>query len=147
MTTQALATTRAARPSDAEAIAGLAGELGYPMDAATALQRMGFIERATERALIVAELDGVVVGWIELEVRSVLAGGRNAEIAGLVVASSARRSGAGRALVGVARAWASEHNAPKVRVRSNAKREEAAIFYPAVGFALEKMQRVFTLVP
>ncbi len=134
---------RLAAAHDAERLASLATQLGYPMDEATARARFAEAARDHRHALAVVERKGAVIGWMELEVRSNLAGGRAAEIMGLVVDQAERRSGAGKALLAFAERWAAERHLPTLRVRSNAKREEAASFYPAAGFELEKMQRVF----
>ncbi|MFO0828649.1 MAG: GNAT family N-acetyltransferase [Phycisphaerales bacterium] len=142
---------RRAREGDAARVAELAGQLGYAMEADVARERLARALASATRAVAIAESDGVVVAWIEVELRDNLAGGETAEITGLVVDRAARRSGAGRALVDWARGWAREpgdhrgreRGRDRLRVRSNARREEAAAFYPAVGFTLEKMQRVF----
>lgn len=138
---------RPATPIDAPGVAALAAELGYPTAEA---EMRGRLERTmaspTREVAVVERVDGcvrTVLGWIELEERENITGGHVAEITGLVVAASARRTGVGRALIAYAESWAGSRGLKKIRVRSNARREEAADFYPAAGFDLEKMQRVF----
>jgi hypothetical protein len=46
-------------------------------------------------------------------------------------------------LVGRAETWATEISAETVVVRSNAKRVESHVFYPALGFLPSKTQVVY----
>jgi len=45
--------------------------------------------------------------------------------------------------VGEAERWARERGFRKIRVRSNALRTEAHVFYPALGFARSKTQHIY----
>lgn len=134
---------RVAAPADAARVAELAGQLGYPSDAATIGERIARLAADPDRLLVVATHADAVVGWLEFGVRDSFLSGRHAEILGLVVADSARRAGVGRALV----AWAEEETRRRglrrLRLTSNAQRVEAASFYPALGFTQTKLSRVF----
>jgi GNAT superfamily N-acetyltransferase len=66
-------------------------------------------ERYAGNCFLVAELEGVVVGWITASGQSDVAGYRG-EIGTLGVARTARRSGAGAALVCAAASWLRERS-------------------------------------
>ncbi len=135
---------RAANQSDAEALAHLSGELGYPVTAVQVRERLAFIERKRDHATFVAVVpDRGVVGWIQLaEVRALEVEPR-AEITGLVVDSAYRSAGVGRLLVARGEAWARENGLPMIGVRSNVVRERAHSFYERLGYSVVKSQKVF----
>jgi GNAT superfamily N-acetyltransferase len=135
---------RPCRLSDAQAVADLATELGYPTGAEQAGSRLAWLLGREEDAVFAAELDGAVVGWLHArEVRS-LESEPCGEIAGLVVAAPHRGRGFGKALVRAALAWAAERGLPTLRVRSNVVRAEAHSWYRAAGFEVLKTQAVFS---
>ena len=72
-----------------------------------------------------------------------LESGEQAELAGLVVSSDARRLGVGRALVAAAEAWTRAAGFPTLRVRSNVLRAESHAFYRSVGFVPVKTQHTY----
>jgi GNAT superfamily N-acetyltransferase len=128
---------------DAEAAAALCTQLGYPADEAAVLARMTQIAGDPHRAVLVACLDDVVVGWIDLSVEYHLQSEPAALIGGLVVAESARGRGIGRLLCKAAEDWARAQGVARLRVRSNAIRERAHEFYLRDGYARVKTSAVF----
>jgi GNAT superfamily N-acetyltransferase len=136
---------RAAREEDHAAIAALAGELGYPSTPEAVAGRWRALAADPHAAALVAERDGLVVGWMHVGVAHTLDSDPFAEIVGLVVADRARGQGVGAALVDAAKAWARDRGLGRLRVRSNVVRERAHRFYEHQGFALKKTQRVFDL--
>ena len=71
---------------DAEAIARLSGELGYPTTAADARRRLFDIKTSKNHAVMVAEDDaGSALGWIHVFRSRRLGGEPFAELGGLVV--------------------------------------------------------------
>jgi GNAT superfamily N-acetyltransferase len=134
--------TRRARPEDAARLAALSAELGYPMTPDEAAQRLSEIGGHADHALLVADRDGRVAGWIQVSLPRIFETPRRAEIAGLVVDSAARGRGIGRQLVAAAEAWARERGCLAVRVRSNVVRERAHAFYRREGFREIKTQQV-----
>ncbi len=129
---------------DAEAVAALAGQLGYPAGAAEVGRRIAALAPRAEAALFVAEgAGGEVLGWAAVESRLLLETGTFAELTGLVVDSGARGGGAGRALVAAAEAWARAGGQHVLRVRSNVVRRQARAFYERLGYAVIKSQNVF----
>jgi GNAT superfamily N-acetyltransferase len=136
-------TIREATLSDIEALSILCGQLGYPADAAEIAKRFSAIGSSSTDLLLVAELRGSVIGWLQAHEAWVLETGLRAEIVGLVVAPGARRAGAGKALVDAAEKWARRGGSTSVVVRSNANRTESHEFYPALGYAFRKTQKVY----
>ena len=130
--------------ADLSRVAVLSAQLGYPVAVEELKRRFDALSGSPLNALFVA--GDPVGGWIQVEERNSLESGENAEIVGLVVDSTVRRSGVGRALVERARAWAKERGLTKLRVRSNVTREESHRFYPALGFAQSKTQHVYELL-
>jgi GNAT superfamily N-acetyltransferase len=135
---------RAAIQSDVEAIARLAGELGYPSTEAQVRARLDSIEGHAHHATFVAvSSGGEVVGWIDLcQVRSLTTDPR-AEITGLVVDSGIRGAGVGQLLVERGEAWAREMGLTTIGLHSNIIRERAHGFYLRLGYAVIKSQKVF----
>jgi GNAT superfamily N-acetyltransferase len=133
---------RAARADDAPRLAALSGELGYPMTAAEAAQRLAGLASHPDHAILVADEDGSAAGWIQVSLPRIFETPASAEIAGLVVASEARGRGLGRALVAAAAGWAAERGCTAVRVRTNVIRERAHAFYVREGFREVKTQKV-----
>ena len=112
------------------------------MTESEAEERFAEIEDGPQ-AVLVAESEGRVVGWIQVLVSVVFESPRQAEIAGLVVDETARGAGIGALLVAEAERWARERRCEVIRVRSNVIRERAHAFYRRAGFGEIKVQRVF----
>jgi GNAT superfamily N-acetyltransferase len=134
---------RPIRAGDAAAATVLCMQLGYPTDEAAVLARMEQIAGDAHRAVLVACLDDVVVGWIDLSVEYHLQSEPAALIGGLVVAELARNYGIGRQLCKAAEDWARAQGVMRLRVRSNAIRERAHDFYLRDGYARVKTSAVF----
>lgn len=134
---------RAAVAADAEAIARLCGELGYPATATDVEVRRGAIAASPDHAVLVAEDGGEVLGWIHASVVHSIEYERHVEIRGLVVDARARGRTLGAQLVAAAERWALSHGIVRMRVRSQLVRERAHRFYERAGYALAKQQKVF----
>lgn len=135
---------RPATLADASALADLATQLGYPSSAGEMERRLAAALPGADEAVLVAEENGVVIGWIHvLSTRSLVAG-PEAEIHGLVVDAGRRGRGVGARLLEAAERWASEKGLGSVRVRTNVVREDAYRFYVRAGYRVSKRQAVFT---
>ena len=132
---------RSATERDAAAVAELVVQLGYPLTAEGAAQRIR--EIGNDEALFTAVVDNKVVGLIQVSRMTGLEHEPRAEIRALVVDEKQRGGGIGKALVEKAEAWARERGLPMMRVRSNVKRERMRIFYERNGYAVIKTQNVF----
>jgi GNAT superfamily N-acetyltransferase len=135
---------RRARKCDAERIAELCGQLGYPATATQIAQRLQRIKQASQHAVLVAESpDGKVIGWLHVSVEPLLEVELRAEVNGLVVADEERRRGAGALLLRSAEAWACRRGCKNMSVRSNVVRERAHQFYLRNGYEHYKTQKSF----
>jgi GNAT superfamily N-acetyltransferase len=134
---------RVARRSDVPALAALSGELGYPVEVEDMARRFVAVAGRPDQAILVAEVNDAVVGWIHIAERRLLEASRQAEIMGLVVHGAARGRGLGRALVQAAERWAALHGLTTVVVRSNVIRPESHPFYARLGYERFKSQHVY----
>lgn len=129
--------------SDAESVARLSGELGYPASLITMEERIRCASASADRATYVASIDNAVVGWIDVFEVLHLQSGASAEIGGLVVSSQYRSAGIGAGLVRRAEQWAHERGLGRVIVRSRSTREAAHRFYLREGYEQTKTSAVF----
>ncbi len=135
---------RIARIADADNIAVLCGQLGYPSSAASVRRRLRSLAGNRDHAVWVAELEGgAVVGWIHVFVKQLLESNREAEIGGLAVDEAFRGQGAGKALVERAERWARAKRLKSVYLRSNIVRKGAHRFYRRLGYEVIKTQHAF----
>jgi GNAT superfamily N-acetyltransferase len=134
---------RPATPADAAAVADLATQLGYPTSPEQAEARLRDLATRPENDILAAEVDGAVIGWIQVVGAYRVDSEPYAEIAALVVDAAHRGGGIGAELVAAADGWAVRHGFRTLRVRSNVVRERTHAFYERLGFARTKSQVVF----
>jgi GNAT superfamily N-acetyltransferase len=135
---------RRARIGDAERVAALSGQLGYPATTREMKRRLLELLSCDDSACFVAEAkEGGVIGWIYVSVNSLLEVGRRAEVNGLVVDENVRSKGAGWKLLEAAEKWARRRRCKMMSVRSNVLRERAHGFYLAHGYEHYKTQKAF----
>jgi ribosomal protein S18 acetylase RimI-like enzyme len=124
---------REAAPRDADALAGLLGELGYPTDAKAVRTRLATLRKAGDPPLVADE--GGPVGCLTWHVTPVLhrptAVGR---VTMLVVAKQARGRGIGTALVKSAEDRLRKAGCALVEVTSNIELGGAHEFYKSRGY-------------
>jgi GNAT superfamily N-acetyltransferase len=124
---------RDAEPRDAEAVARLLDELGYPAGAGTVETRLERLAIVGDRVLV-AEVEGEVVGLAHLQVMPTIEHDRPAaKIGALVVERSRRRGGIGRALVEAAEAEARARNCGVLFLTTAERRDDAHAFYESLG--------------
>jgi GNAT superfamily N-acetyltransferase len=124
---------REARPGDAEALAALLTELGFPAVAGEVAERLPRLQAAGEVPLV-AEAEGLLgcIGWHVMHVvHRPLPVGR---ITMLIVAEAARGQGVGKALVEAAEARLEQLGCGIVEVTSNAALADAHLFYERLGY-------------
>ena len=127
---------RTLRSSDLEPVSALLGELGYPASAREVAQRLARVERDAASCVLVAELEGRVVGMAAFHVIPHIELDRpTARLTSLVVAEEARRKGVGRALVDRVEAEARAAGCGRVELMTGDQRTDAHAFYDALGFA------------
>jgi len=127
---------------DGEVVATLARELGYPNGVEAIRARIRAIGDS-DLLLVAVDAGEKAIGFIQAHRVCIIAVGFRVEILGLVVSSSARRSGIARRLIEEAESWAKNIGAEAISVRSNTKRIEAHLFYPALGYKKIKTQAVY----
>jgi GNAT superfamily N-acetyltransferase len=130
-------TVREAAPGDADAIARLCGQLGYPAESSDMPRRLARLSGdPNARAFVATGHDGVVVGMVTVHVRHTL----NHEapigqITLLVVDEAIRSRGTGRALVSVAEEWARSRGTRRITVTTGLERSGAHAFYEKMGYS------------
>ncbi len=134
---------RAVVPEDAEAVAELSAQLGYPSSAEDMLPRIEALRHEPGRVTLAAVLDGRLAGWIDACVERHLQAPDIVNINGLVVRDTARGAHIGRQLCQAVEQWALSRSIPAVRVRSQIKREDAHRFYLRDGYRKIKTSVVF----
>ena len=142
--TSAPAEIRAARRDDAPALAILATELGYAVDAGRIARRLAGLLAGRDDVVFVAVADDAgIVGFVHAAEKRVLVSEPFAELEGLIVTTGARRHGAAAGLIAAVERWTLERGVTELRVRARLERDVADLFYRRQGFELEKQQRVF----
>lgn len=135
---------RPATDADAERLAALCGQLGYPASPDQVRLRLERLLADGDHALFVAQTaEGRAVGWVHVFVRQLLVLDRHAELGGLVVDEGYRGRGTGRLLMETAEDWASGRGCEALYVRSNVVRERAHRFYEGIGYGLIKRSCLF----
>ena len=138
----ALPLIRAARRTDAAAIAGLLGELGYPCSPAEAAARFARLDGECDQ--VFAAVDGRrAVGLVAIHFCHMLhTEARWCRVTTLVVTDSHRRRGVGDALLRHAEQCALLGGAWGVELTCNARRKEVHGFYTRRGYA-ERRKRFY----
>jgi aminoglycoside 6'-N-acetyltransferase I len=124
---------REAVPGDAPQVAELLTELGYPVGASEAAERLA---RGAEAVFVAADgsrLLGLLAIWGQLPIAHARP---TARVTALVVRSGARQQGIGRMLVEQALDWARSAGCEGVELTSGIRpeREDAHRFYEGLGF-------------
>jgi GNAT superfamily N-acetyltransferase len=137
---------RRARRGDAERLAQLSAELGYPATAAQVATRLRQLKPTSKHAVFVAESPDAatgLIGWVHVSVALLLESDMRAEVNGLIVAEGQRSAGAGAKLLEAAEEWARRRGCRGMNVRSNVIRERAHGFYERNGYEHYKTQKAF----
>jgi GNAT superfamily N-acetyltransferase len=134
---------RPAESDDVAALTDLSTQLGYPAVESDIRRRFEELRADADSAVFVAEVDGRVVGWIQLSTSRMLEAEARAEVRGLVVDAGHRSAGVGARLLERADEWAVAKGLSKVRVPCNVIRGRAHAFYEREGFREVKVQRIF----
>lgn len=135
---------RPMRPGDADAVADLTTQLGYPTDAEGVTASMArVLARPGEALLVTVDEADRPVGWIHVGLSPVLGAPPSATIHGMVIDAAHRSKGIGADLLSSAEAWARANGATSMIVRSRTSREGAHRFYERHGYAETKRSVVF----
>ena len=137
-------TVRRVRAEDAEAVAELNGQLGYPATPEEIRGRIVALAACeTSQAVFVACVGDEVVGWVDVAITLHLQSQPFALIGGLVVKEGLRGQRIGKLLCEEAEAWSRAQGVGVVRVTSRSTREDAHRFYLRDGYTDVKTSRVF----
>ena len=121
--------------ADADDVARLLEELGYPCDLRDAAERIASILVNDRQALVVARRGGAVCGLVALDFMYYLPlGTTTCRVTALVVLPDARGCGVGRHLLTEAERRARAGGAARIELTSGAQRSEAHAFYRACGY-------------
>ncbi|MGA8036276.1 MAG: GNAT family N-acetyltransferase [Candidatus Acidiferrales bacterium] len=136
---------RTPQPDDYARLAELAGELGYPSTAADIARRLDQLAAISpQHAVFFGQRAGEpIAGWICVALQGTIESEPHAEITGFVVGREFRSQRIGEQLLARAEAWAREHGAKTVRLRSNVIRDRAHAFYLREGYEHYKSQKAF----
>jgi len=134
---------REAVTGDAENIAYISTTaLGYECESSLVKMRLDNLDKARER-VYVAEADGQVIGFIQLEKYQLLYQLDMVNVLGLAVRKDKQGTGAGRLLMEAAEEWARESALSTVRLNSASNRNKAHEFYEHLGYQNTKEQKRF----
>ena len=134
---------RRAATADAARLAELSEILGYPVALSSLAPRLERLLARVEDAVLVAEAESGVVGWVHGAEQELLESGRRCEILGLVVDPAYRSHGVGRRLVTAVEQWAANRGLEQMTVRSNVARAESHPFYQRLGYIRTKTQHAY----
>jgi ribosomal protein S18 acetylase RimI-like enzyme len=127
-------TIRRATTDDAEAIATLFTDEGYPAGPSDIVERLGRFA-SDHSQVLVAELDGAVLGFVALHALPRFEhDDRIVRILALVVDAGARERGLGRALIAEAERVGTELGAAFTEITAGHHRPEARRLYESLGY-------------
>jgi N-acetylglutamate synthase-like GNAT family acetyltransferase len=128
---------RAARSGDADRIACLIAQLGYPNTSEAIRQRMRPLCESNHDGLLVAELADSVVGLAGIHMVPMLhRAGHVARVTALVVDERARRQGIGAKLLAACEQAALQRGCERVEITSGLHRHAAHEFYSTQGYQI-----------
>ena len=131
---------RKATLSDAQSICEISSrDLGYECDLSLVKEKISKLNDGRE-CVFVAEIDGVVAGYIHVEKYDVLYFETMANLLGLAVKDEFQKMGIGKALVLASEDWAKSYGIKLMRVNSGMSRSGAHEFYRHLGYDSEKQQ-------
>lgn len=127
---------RPASLQDADDVASLLTQLGYPCDRRDAVERIASVLDTDRQILLLARRDGVVCGLIGLDFMYYLPLGTfTCRVTALVVTPEAQGRGLGRQLLREAERRARAGGAARIELTSGSQRVDAHAFYKACGYS------------
>lgn len=134
MTEQDRIAIRPARADDADRVAGLLTEEGYPAGPSDIEARLKRFEQA-DSAVLIADVDGSAIGFIAVHRVPRFEHGDNVlRILALVVDQAARERGVGHLLMAAAEDHARKNGDAFVEVTAGRHRPDARHLYEALGY-------------
>ncbi|MGX7150754.1 GNAT family N-acetyltransferase [Enterococcus ureasiticus] len=134
-------TIREAKLEDIEAINQLNT---YPLNHAYPLEdakeQLSYLLSSPVNKLFVKEIDGTVVGYVQLSEYVCTYGPNLMNVMALVVGEDLHGKGVGKSLLNYSEQWAKENGAQGIRLNSGVERTEAHKFYEHQGYERVKNQ-------
>ena len=122
--------------ADADDVARLLTEMGYPCEIDDAIERIDSILANDRQALVLARRDGAVCGLIALDYMYYLPlGTTTCRITAMVVTPEAQGQGLGKQLLREAERRARAAGAARLEITSGSQRTDAHAFYRACGYS------------
>jgi ribosomal protein S18 acetylase RimI-like enzyme len=125
---------RGLRPSDVDIATELLRQLGYPVPAKELAGRIAQVSTAEGHYAAVVDDGQKICGLVHVYERPSLEKPRAAVVQSLVVEERARKTGAGRLLMGAAEAWAQDRGLAYIVLHTRTDREDARAFYERIGY-------------
>jgi GNAT superfamily N-acetyltransferase len=125
-------------PTDAPALAALAGELGYPSSPEELLGRLAALHPTDAAVIVSTDASDVPTGWCHVEMFRTLVEPLSALIVGLVIGEGHRSEGIGAQLLEAAERWAQARGCRRLVVATRITRERAHRFYARQGYTVNK---------
>ena len=126
---------RPASSEDADRVAELLEQLGYPTSPEAARRRLELLVASHNDEVWVAERDGTVVGLVAIHVSASLErDGEVAKVSAIVVDEPARRDGIGQQLMALAEREARRRGCVLLFLTTAERRQDAHAFYRGLGF-------------
>ncbi len=117
--------------------------LGYDYAIEETRKRLSFVLSAKTNKLFVAEIDGVVAGYIHVADYDCIYADSLKNILALAVDKKYQGLGVGRQLLEKAEEWSRSDGSVGVRLVSGMNRAEAHKFYAHCGYTMRKEQKNF----
>lgn len=125
---------RPARTGDAQALATLLGQLGYPNTAALVLKKLKRFSKNDDRVLVATQ-HGKVIGFASSHIVPLIhQSGNLCRVTALVVAQDFRNNNIGRKLMRAVERFARSRRCVKIEITSGQHRREAHRFYVRLGY-------------
>jgi len=126
---------RPASSEDADRVAELLEQLGYPTSPEAARRRLELLVASHNDEVWVAERDGTVVGLVAIHVSASLErDGEVAKVSAIVVDEAVRRDGIGQQLMALAEREARRRGCVLLFLTTAERRQDAHAFYRGLGF-------------
>jgi GNAT superfamily N-acetyltransferase len=116
-------------------MAKLLGQLGYASTAESVVARLARMESEAGHHVLVAEVEGTVVGLASVFIRHLLnSDAPLARVSSMVVDDAHRSRGVGHHLIQAAEAFARAQGCDRIEVTSAERRTRAHAFYRRLGY-------------
>lgn len=134
---------RLVKLGDEMSLAQLATQMGYPVTAIEAKERLKDILRQKGEILLVADVYGQAIGYVLGTTIIEINTPKTLRLGGMVVNENYRQWGIGRMLMKGLENWAKKENFKIILVPTNIKRKSAHKFYEKIGYKNIKTQYIY----